>query len=919
MAEPARNLPEDDQPVIRPQLGVIPGGGEGDGVPQGKLRSVNHEDANGYPASQDELADAENNNLYNPGGDGGGESKKGVPGNALAEKESSSGSFGFDPGGDSESGVTKLRTFAAKNKKKGMAGGGMAVTVALVFILGIGGIASYALQTIAKDMLKFENKIEQHTEKYAAKKIAQKMICRQLPSGCNGDTDPEDNKATAIQQDNAAKAAGDEDALSEGIDTFDFTDPTVMSSLASQGIKVNIGADGEFEGLTDESTGNEITGSDLDDDALFSRFEAAEPEWNVGQVESYRPLAAEHAGSDWDPVLGEEGDDPAEEIRDSVSDGADGDTINTEVQAEDDQAAPTNDTTPEAAADYSDDQGVSGATGEALEATNKAVQAGESESQALAAGENAFSIDKGNVLLANTIASDGCSVDEAASEASKARVPEILKLEERHSSTLISLASQEAAGKITGKEVGEMMSLLDGDPTAPQTTSDGTTNEASAPFSSSSAWQDIEGGSMDTDSKSKGYAFPIDNSSLPEADSGTQIVNDINSILKESKVGSATCTLENSRFGSIAGGLVGAGQFFLSGFSLCTSEIAIIAANTALQETLQHVVIPEILKYFTPVGLDGVEDSVQWFSNSDAGTNIATNDYARRIGGEPLTQSQASTLAGAATDQTVALSKQESWTDRTFAISNPDSLVARLAVDLPLTRSGVLTDFSSYFSSIPKLLGNSFATIFTPSRAVAATSVSYPGQQYGVTQYGFTDADADKYDPIANEQFLSGFNPKGIISVMTKAHTIITAKRLDMLGDPTMFPNATDDPSTTDVLHCFTQTYDGSSPTADLNPSKGVPNDPICGSEGSYDYTADTPEPPANTEQPSGNNTVMTDTNVVVSYCDYLNNKASQQGTSVIACPAQVTPQMNDDITRFRQYILDVHVMDDYTSLTNNQ
>ncbi len=138
----------------------------------------------------------------------------------------------------------------------------------------------------------------------------------------------------------------------------------------------------------------------------------------------------------------------------------------------------------------------------------------------------------------------------------------------------------------------------------------------------------------------------------------------------------------------------------------------------------------------------------------------------------------------------------------------------------------------------------------------------------------------ENYDPIANEAYLLSPVSYG----GSKPET-----RLQMLGNPMLFPNATPDNSTTDLLHCFTSNPEDNSLTNETKP------DSICGTEGSYDIAND---PPA----------AIGNLNVARVYCHALAPNDSGCPTSL-----QMTDQINDDIGHFRQYLLDTHVMGNFT------
>ena len=187
---------------------------------------------------------------------------------------------------------------------------------------------------------------------------------------------------------------------------------------------------------------------------------------------------------------------------------------------------------------------------------------------------------------------------------------------------------------------------------------------------------------------------------------------------------------------------------------------------------------------------------------------------------------------------------------------------------------------------------------------------------YGVTQYAFTDGEVDKYDPIQNEQYLFtnvSFNNISVqrIAALGNPNTDIVNTSGDEIDGSNLIAN--------DLLHCYLDNY------ADLQENtlsgNGGVIDSNCGSIGDYDYTANQPADLADEAS-------ALDSTILDIYCTamnappgskYYNGWTDSSGIYHSGCNAVVTPQISDDIGHFRQYILDVHVMKDYMSLTTNQ
>jgi len=810
---------------------------------------------------------------------------KAESGGGFYNKSSSAGSAlvqGAKVGASGEVSATKtiirgVSGLFVAHKKGAIIGGGVAGFFIFLAIFGAGFLVTHELVSIEKTLTKFEFKIEQHFEKKDASKIFKRLI------------------NLGASKSKPSPIAADEKLTTE-MDAFDITSPQVVSDLAKAGITETTKG-GLLTGLKN-SSGQDITQDVANNtNGAFDAVETALPEWNVGQVEAFRPTLTEHAGSVFDPSTTTKPLDNNKAIVDEVLNGA------TETQLVDAAAVSDNETPPQNAT--SDNPIVQNAnatdlTQQILDTANTDLEAGKSASAVVGDVSSKVGSQLGTPLLANTLVQDVCSVDKVATEASKTRVPKMLTLLVRHGTLLISLADELKAGALNGKVVNKVMGLFNGDPSAQSsinpTTHQVVANPASLPFSSSSGWQSATGGSG---------GVPIDRSSLPTKNAGTTVVSDINGVLKSSQVGAFTCSVENSPFGSIIGGLLNGAGVLLGGFSFGWLEAAQIAGITAFQYAIQHVIIPDILKYFTPFGMYGLENSTQWLNNADAGLNIASNDYARSLGANPVPNTTATQIASTATKQQNIADSHLSWVDRTLALSNTDSLASRILTHVPIGTAATINGAVSYIVNIPSYLLHNLSTIFYPSASALTAPPSAPGQVYGITQYAFTDSEIAKYDPLVNENYLFG-------SVTFQKNSV---RRIDALGNPNTATvntsgdelNSTGSLGTMDLLHCYKDSYTD----LQLN-TGGVDNN--CGLIGDYDYNANTPT------DPSSQATAL-DNTIVNIYCTALGAPpgSALYSDATTGCRTVVSGQVSDDIGHFRQYILDVHVMSDYTSLTTAQ
>jgi hypothetical protein len=137
MAEPARKLPPEDRPDIRPRLGVIEGGGEGDSTPRGNLRAVDNT----------ALQNAEGGGLYNPEGDSRARSSSDLKAGEENPEQNGRGLASDEFDGDTAGGPGKKKKGRFQVTRRRAATGAV-----ILSLLGVGGfgleIAQGPLQII---------------------------------------------------------------------------------------------------------------------------------------------------------------------------------------------------------------------------------------------------------------------------------------------------------------------------------------------------------------------------------------------------------------------------------------------------------------------------------------------------------------------------------------------------------------------------------------------------------------------------------------------------------------------------------------------------------------------------------------------------------------------------------------------------
>ncbi len=809
---------------------------------------------------------------------------------------------------------SKIKTkssFASRiSKNKKLLGGGIAGTLALLIFFGFGAISTYTLETIQKDLVGYEAKTERKVEQEATKTLLSKVLCFKYGIKCRSNAPTNDGSDLTEAETTAAEGGG---LSSEISNDFSFTNPEIQQSLESNGFQVTVDSSGNFKSLI-APDGSVVTPDDIlnNTNGIFDNISAALPEWAVGQLEGFRSLMFKFANASFNVLpdnTTESSTDAAKAIESADTEGASGSIASQEAVA----AVSESETNPKSsqltASEASTAAQETAASTEAVNALTSADQSiatdishGASLDSAQNLAESSLLNSLGGKLTdvapgqALAFAQDACLFDELVNNQVVKHLPLIMSLLIRNGTTTISLASQLVSGKITGQDYSAAMKMFVGS----SNPIDAGTN-AALPFSASAGWQQATGGSG---------GIPIAKTSLPTIDGVMSVMNTFNSIINKLPGGRGFCSVSNNIFGGIA---IGIGGLFATGgidfASLGTSEIVFAGLQAGTLATI-YTVVPKIVEMITPFNLMGYQNAVQNMNNTDAGLNLAYNNYSRSMGGMPQTPSQSQTNYNSAIQSGIAFNNSKPWIYRTFALNNPDSLVAKLALDIPLSASSLVSNIINYLATIPSELMHGIADlIIFPKILAASQSTNYPGKAYSLTQYSMSSNTVNKYDPIANENYL--------FSKVT--YNGNSARRIDMLGNPNTINAITGDNNNNDLLHCFIDSYSQiyasatNGGTTSFQPSTAPyldsGADKNCGALGLYNL---------NDYSDNGNNGPIqglpNEQTIAAIYCKHLDSIQSENDPKCINTLLN-DGQVNNDLGHFREYLLDLNVMNNLISL----
>ncbi len=895
--------------------GFSPGGGTGNinpELPGNKKPSLSDQEKNAANKAPDDksnnvnLADKEKGGLYS--------------GTEAASKLAAAG-------GAQGKAASQLINKVWGNKKRKrntlLLGGGTGLATALL-VMAFTVVASNALVTIEKTVYHEAEKIVKNETSKAGKQIASKLICRALPLNSplcgSSPSNPADEKPNSVAQDEAT-AQQEGEGLRMDMDKFSFTDPTVEQNLSSQGFKVNVDpTTGEFKGITDTTTGQDVTGAEIQANPdLLARWDAAMPEFKAGLLDTYRADMVSDAGVSFEGLPDSKNATETDQaIESEVDNGATSTDITQAASGVEDGTV--TETTPSSTSssgslstDYQSsptDIKAGGRIGNALKAAQDTLKGGGSGTEAIKSGVDAFgSVDP---LFIATVLDIACGIYNTITGSALSQSLVMAQLLIRHGNALGTWADQLKSGTMGATTLNTIMGNLDGT----------SGSSKSTPFSDSAAWQRDTGNPVTntTNPSAPNYTPDILPSAKPSPNGAAQLIAQLDSlpILKAFNFG---CHVLSGFLGTVIQAAAGVIQMSTEAVECGTGvgcvaaaaeQATIIASNISAVAILQKDIIPSIISYFIPATISGTEGGAQWLNNTDAGLNLSMNDYARHLGSQPISSATATSISTKVDKAQVAFNNSQPLAYRLFSFNDTQSLVSKLAVSMPVGMSATLTRVSSYITSFPSVLLHTVSSLILARTFAATTQTSQPWLAYNTQEYGLTGQQSTQYDPLQNEQYLfSNVNYQG--------HSV---KRIDALGNPDgsdgrpIPPNSDNNPN--DLLHCFNLGY------YTLITVPAYQNN--CGKEINGEYVgigqiANVPT--------SGSTTNPSIASVAQNYATVQSVMPNDGTIATIYCDAMgvgndpgceqyllSSGQVNNDLGHFEQYILDTNVMANYLSLT---
>lgn len=169
-----------------------------------------------------------------------------------------------------------------------------------------------------------------------------------------------------------------------------------------------------------------------------------------------------------------------------------------------------------------------------------------------------------------------------------------------------------------------------------------------------------------------------------------------------------------------------------------------------------------VIKLIRPA-VDGTEIGADLYNGLDAGGAVVGMDFARTLGGHLLTPLQSATV-----NQEVSLEQQQdasklSLATRLFSTNYAQSGVNLLALQMPSTPNGALSDGVNYVASIITKPYAALIPAFSSLGIGSAQADNLYDSQYGLNDWGFTDQDLQADDSTQiNAAFASAAQRLGI-------------------------------------------------------------------------------------------------------------------------------------------------------------
>ncbi|HZM64406.1 MAG TPA: hypothetical protein VFB59_04705, partial [Candidatus Saccharimonadales bacterium] len=168
-------------------------------------------------------------------------------------------------------------------------------------------------------------------------------------------------------------------------------------------------------------------------------------------------------------------------------------------------------------------------------------------------------------------------------------------------------------------------------------------------------------------------------------------------------------------------------------------------------DRLQSMLIEWTVKEYANLYFTGLEQGADRFNTAYvAQSSIAQNGIRNVTYGRPMDLNEANQSQAVAMAELRAEYQKKPIMERYFAIDNPFSLTGLTVAKLPVSPSGVMNTtqngahiIGSILSSPFRLLGTIGNAIF-PSKSAHAEGVAFDKSTYGVTQWGWSQAELDR-------------------------------------------------------------------------------------------------------------------------------------------------------------------------------
>jgi hypothetical protein len=294
---------------------------------------------------------------------------------------------------------------------------------------------------------------------------------------------------------------------------------------------------------------------------------------------------------------------------------------------------------------------------------------------------------------------------------------------------VLTAADTLKTGEVDGSDLGAFMVMFDG-------------------FERSGGWQRITGSpnaKISTGEKFSVSTKPI--GKLEELDSKLSLAGATNS----------TCRIVGNMFIQVGGAVVSLGGAILSGGTSKLVEAGWAAVKSTVVVLSINILEPIATHMLAGMTVGGDEPPAEKMDAAVAGTNVLEQAKARANGAPKLTLEERKQLDQVAAAEKAEIRSRQSLAWRFLSPYNFESPTGRMIATMPTSPRSIAARMNSALAAInPFNWANQLAMVGgygKVSQAFAAEEEVDP-TGFGVDQYGFKDAEIDRYEPFENEAWL---------------------------------------------------------------------------------------------------------------------------------------------------------------------